>query len=88
MEQLGRIINKDVILQQMAALMSKKLTIFTIGHSTHPIDEFIAILKHYHIAELVDIPQFLNRAIIHSSMALILHMNFAAIILAIGTKKI
>lgn len=29
--------------------------IFTIGHSTHPIDDFIAILKHYQITELVDI---------------------------------
>jgi Protein of unknown function, DUF488 len=30
-------------------------TIFTIGHSTHPIDEFIALLKHYGIAQLVDV---------------------------------
>ena len=31
------------------------LTIYTIGHSTHPIDEFIAILKRYGIEQLVDV---------------------------------
>lgn len=31
------------------------MTIFTIGHSTHPIDEFIAILQTYDIKQLVDI---------------------------------
>lgn len=35
--------------------MTQSMRIYTIGHSTHPIDEFIAILKHYHITELVDI---------------------------------
>jgi uncharacterized protein (DUF488 family) len=30
-------------------------TIFTIGHSTHPIEEFISILKAYDIETLVDI---------------------------------
>jgi uncharacterized protein (DUF488 family) len=35
--------------------MSKTLHIFTIGHSTHSIEEFIDILKHYHITEIVDI---------------------------------
>lgn len=30
-------------------------TIFTIGHSTHPIEEFIGILKTYDIKTLVDI---------------------------------
>ena len=30
-------------------------TIFTIGHSTHPIEEFIRILKAYDIKTLVDI---------------------------------
>lgn len=34
--------------------MNKKI-IYTIGHSTHTIDEFIAILKHYDITQLVDI---------------------------------
>jgi uncharacterized protein (DUF488 family) len=33
----------------------KKPTIFTIGHSTHPIDEFIALLKHYGVEQLVDV---------------------------------
>jgi uncharacterized protein (DUF488 family) len=32
-----------------------QLTIFTIGHSTHPIDEFIALLKNYGIEQLVDV---------------------------------
>lgn len=35
--------------------MSNQLHIYTIGHSTHPIEEFIAILRHYGITELVDI---------------------------------
>jgi uncharacterized protein (DUF488 family) len=30
-------------------------TIFTIGHSTHPIEEFIGILKTYDIETIVDI---------------------------------
>ena len=30
-------------------------TIFTIGHSTHPIDAFVDMLKAYEIATLVDI---------------------------------
>lgn len=34
--------------------MPKKV-IYTIGHSTHPIEEFINILKHYGITMLVDI---------------------------------
>jgi len=35
--------------------MSKKLCIFTIGHSTRSIEDFLEILKHYKITELVDI---------------------------------
>jgi len=35
--------------------MNKEITIFTIGHSTRPIEEFLEILKHYNITELVDI---------------------------------
>jgi uncharacterized protein (DUF488 family) len=35
--------------------MHKKITVFTIGHSTHSIDDFITILKQYHINEVVDI---------------------------------
>jgi uncharacterized protein (DUF488 family) len=30
-------------------------TVFTIGHSTHPIDQFIALLKQVGINELVDV---------------------------------
>lgn len=29
--------------------------IYTIGHSTHPIDEFIALLRSQHITQLVDV---------------------------------
>lgn len=33
----------------------KKPTIFTIGHSTHPLKEFIFLLMHYGITHLIDI---------------------------------
>ena len=33
----------------------KKPIIYTIGHSTHPIDEFIELLKIYGIKMVVDI---------------------------------
>lgn len=38
-------------------MLSKKLniTIFTLGHSTHSIEEFLTILKTYNIQELIDI---------------------------------
>ena len=51
-------------------------TIFTVGHSTHPIDEFIRILKAHGIEQLVDIrtipksrhnPQF-NRETLSASL--------------------
>lgn len=35
--------------------MSKKLCVYTVGHSTRSIEEFIALLKQYGITELVDI---------------------------------
>lgn len=35
--------------------MKKALRIFTIGHSTRSITDFVALLKHYNITELVDI---------------------------------
>lgn len=31
------------------------MTIFTVGHSTHPIDEFIGILKAHGIRKLIDV---------------------------------
>lgn len=31
------------------------MRIFTIGHSTHSIEDFVELLKHYKITELVDI---------------------------------
>jgi uncharacterized protein (DUF488 family) len=33
----------------------KKSAIFTIGHSTHPIDEFVKILQAHGIKEIVDV---------------------------------
>ncbi len=35
--------------------MNKRLCIFTIGHSTRSIEDFLEILKHYNITEVVDI---------------------------------
>jgi Protein of unknown function, DUF488 len=54
---------------------TNSLTIFTIGHSTHPIGEFIALLKNYGIEQLVDVrtvpksrhvPQFNSEALAES----------------------
>jgi uncharacterized protein (DUF488 family) len=33
----------------------RRLAIFTIGHSTHPLDEFVALLKNHGIEQLVDV---------------------------------
>lgn len=35
--------------------MAGKLTIFTIGHSTHSIDEFVALLRAHGIRRVIDI---------------------------------
>ncbi len=35
--------------------MHTNFVVFTVGHSTRPIEDFVALLKHYHINELVDI---------------------------------
>ncbi len=32
--------------------------VYTIGHSTHPIREFVDLLKHYRIRRLVDVRRF------------------------------
>ncbi len=54
---------------------TEHLTIFTIGHSTHPIDEFIGLLKTYCVEQLVDVrtvpksrhvPQFNSEALAES----------------------
>jgi uncharacterized protein (DUF488 family) len=54
--------------------MKKYLSVFTIGHSTRSIEDFIEILKHYHINELIDIrtipksrhnPQFNGEELAH-----------------------
>jgi uncharacterized protein (DUF488 family) len=39
-------------------MAEKALTIWTIGHSTRPIDEFLALLKAHHIESLVDVRHF------------------------------
>jgi uncharacterized protein (DUF488 family) len=33
----------------------KKYKVYTIGHSTHPIDEFLSILKNFHVRLLIDV---------------------------------
>jgi len=47
----------------------KKFSIFTIGHSTRTLEDFLAVLKHYGITQVIDIrsipksrhnPQFTN----------------------------
>jgi uncharacterized protein (DUF488 family) len=55
--------------------MSTKPSLFTIGHSTKSIEDFLALLKHYNITELVDIrtipksrhnPQFNEHELAHA----------------------
>lgn len=55
--------------------MNKKIQIFTIGHSTRLLEDFLSILKHYHITELVDVrtipksrhnPQFNGAELAHA----------------------
>jgi uncharacterized protein (DUF488 family) len=38
-----------------AATKAPGLTVLTIGHSTHPLEEFVAMLKANHVARLVDV---------------------------------
>lgn len=54
------------------------MTIFTVGHSTHPIDEFIGILKAHGVRKLIDVrtvpksrhnPQFNGDALAESVRA-------------------
>jgi uncharacterized protein (DUF488 family) len=37
---------------------SKRTTLWTIGHSTHPIEDFLAILKAHDIEAVADVRQF------------------------------
>jgi hypothetical protein len=46
---------KPNALPEASLPVKHELTIYTIGHSTHPIDEFIALLKRYGIEQLVDV---------------------------------
>jgi uncharacterized protein (DUF488 family) len=39
-------------------MQSRSIQIWTIGHSTRPLDEFIALLKENEIAALADVRQF------------------------------
>ncbi|PYI65232.1 DNA repair protein [Arthrobacter livingstonensis] len=54
------------------------ITIYTVGHSTHPIDEFIALLKAHGVKKLVDVrtiaksrrnPQFMEESLAASLRA-------------------
>ena len=65
----------------------KALTIFTIGHSTHPIDRFIELLESNAVAQLIDIrtipqsrrnPQFNSDALarsLHAAAIRYVHMK-------------
>ncbi|AMV37900.1 DUF488 family protein [Planctomyces sp. SH-PL62] len=47
-------------LEPAEAILSKTapLTLFTIGHSTHPLDEFLRLLAEHNIQALADIRRF------------------------------
>jgi uncharacterized protein (DUF488 family) len=67
--------------------MRRRTTLYTIGHSTHPIDDFIGMLRHYAIEALVDVrtvpqsrrnPQFGQQALrksLESAGILYVHMQ-------------
>jgi uncharacterized protein (DUF488 family) len=38
--------------------MSQEINLFTIGHSTHPLDHFLALLARHRIKDVVDIRRF------------------------------
>jgi len=55
--------------------LKRKSKIYTIGHSTHPIDEFINMLKSFHVRKLIDVrtipksgfnPQYDQEALVQS----------------------
>ena len=46
-------------------------TIFTIGHSTHPFDEFLDILKVFYIEMVADVRTIPNPGIIHNSILIV-----------------
>ena len=61
-----------IISERSACYTGNMLTIYTIGHSTRPIDEFISLLNAYGIRQLVDIrtipksrhnPQFMQESL-------------------------
>jgi uncharacterized protein (DUF488 family) len=66
---------------------TKPLTIFTIGHSTHPIDQFIELLQPNAVQQLIDIrtipksrhnPQFDSEALaksLHAAHIRYIHMK-------------
>lgn len=39
----------------LAVAMSTPVTVYTIGHSSHPIETFIGLLQQHHIQTLVDV---------------------------------
>ena len=43
------------VTKKIGFCMNKRLCIFTIGHSTRSIEDFLELLKYYNITELVDI---------------------------------
>lgn len=55
LEGYGWEIVRYILFYEVIMPKKKKITIFTIGHSTHPIEEFINILNHYEITHLIDV---------------------------------
>lgn len=66
--------NKGYDKKRSRCFMKKVLRVFTVGHSTRSIEDFLELLKHYTINELIDIrtipksrhnPQFNGQELAH-----------------------
>ena len=57
--------------------MTKSLKIYTVGHSTHPIDEFVHILRAHGVERLIDIRTIpksrANPQFCHDELARLMH---------------
>jgi uncharacterized protein (DUF488 family) len=72
----SRILKRNIGLEEAATVTLNSLSIWTIGHSTRTIEEFIEILHHYQIEILVDVRHFpgsrrlphFNKAALHDAL--------------------
>jgi uncharacterized protein (DUF488 family) len=72
----SRILKRNIGLEEAATVTMNALSIWTIGHSTRTIEEFIDILHHYQIEILVDVRHFpgsrrlphFNKAALHDAL--------------------